>query len=251
MVGLEILKYTYDLSDEELVARWFENPYWQYFCGEVYFQTEFPLHSTSLGKWHRRVGAEKLKVIIEETIRIAKEQKFTTKKDLSCVIVDTTVQEKNITFPTDSKLILRAIIKLGKQALKYKIKLRRSHSRVAKQKAQQASGYASYHQYGRLNKSKRTMTNWLGCLLRDLERKLGNKPISANFATLIRLSKKLLVQDRNSKNKIYSLHEPEVQCISKGKTRIPYDLRSMAIFLKPHNININFHIKYNFYKNGV
>jgi IS5 family transposase len=92
MVGLEILKYTYDLSDEELVERWRENPYWQYFCGEVFFQTELPLHSTSLGKWRLRVGAEKLKVIIEETIRIAKEQKFTTTKDLSRVIVDTTVQ---------------------------------------------------------------------------------------------------------------------------------------------------------------
>jgi IS5 family transposase len=116
MVGLEILKYTYDLSEEELVERWRENPYWQYFCGEVFFQTEFPLHSTSLGKWRLRV-AEKLKVIIEETIRIAKEQKFTTTKDLSRVIVDTTVQEKNITFPTDTKLLLRAIIKLGKQRI--------------------------------------------------------------------------------------------------------------------------------------
>ena len=114
MVGLEYLKYTYNLSDEALVARWLENPYWQYFCGEVFFQTEYPLHYTSLGKWRVRIGEEKLKLVLEETIRLAKEKKFVTDKDLSRVIVDTTVQEKNITFPIDSKLLSRAIIKLAK-----------------------------------------------------------------------------------------------------------------------------------------
>jgi IS5 family transposase len=117
---------------------------------------------------------------------------------------------------------LRAIIKLGKQALKHKIKLRRSYSRVA-QMAQQASGYASSHQYSRLNKSNRTMKNLLGRLLRDIERKSSDKVFSTNFLTLIGLSQELLVQEKNSKNKIYSLHEPDVQCISKGKARIRYE----------------------------
>ena len=81
MVGLEYLKYTYNLSDEALVARWLENPYWQYFCGEVFFQTVPPLHDTSLGKWRLRIGAEKLKLILEETVRIAKEKKFMTEGD--------------------------------------------------------------------------------------------------------------------------------------------------------------------------
>ena len=80
----------------------------------MFFQTGYPLHYTSLGKWRVRIGEEKLKLVLEETIRLAKEKKFVTDKDLSRVIVDTTVQEKNITFPTDSKLLSRAIIKLAK-----------------------------------------------------------------------------------------------------------------------------------------
>ncbi len=136
MVALEYLKYIYNLSDEELVARRLENPYRQYFCGEDYFRTNFPLHYTSLGKWRLRIGTEKLKLVHEETIRVAKEKKFVTEKDLFRVIVDTTVQEKNVAFPTDSKLLARAIVKLGKQAKHHKIKLRQSYSRSATRKAQ-------------------------------------------------------------------------------------------------------------------
>jgi IS5 family transposase len=155
MVGLEYLKYTYNLSDEELVQRWLENPYWQAFCGEVYFQTEAPLHPTSLGIWRRRIGADKLKLILEETVRIAMQQKYLTSKDCERVIVDSTVQEKNITFPTDAKLLYRAIFKLGKYARQHKIKLRQSYVRVAKSKAWQASSYASARQF------KGTSKNWL------------------------------------------------------------------------------------------
>jgi len=123
MVGLQYLKYTYNLSDEQLVERWLENPYWQYFCGEVYFQTTLPLHDTSLGKWRTRIGADNLKLILEETVRMSLDKKFVSETDLSRVVVDTTVQEKNITFPTDAKLLSHAINKLSKFALHHKIKL--------------------------------------------------------------------------------------------------------------------------------
>ena len=102
MVGLQYLKYTFDLSDEELVLRWLENPYWQYFCGETHFQNDFPCDATSLGVWRRRIGDEKLKLILAETIRIALEKKFVTAKELSQVVVDTTVQDKNIALPCPS-----------------------------------------------------------------------------------------------------------------------------------------------------
>ena len=82
MVGLEYLKYTNNLSDEELVMRWLENPYWQYFCGETHFQTTMPLHPTSLIKWRKRIGSEQLKLLLEETIRIATEKKFVTERDV-------------------------------------------------------------------------------------------------------------------------------------------------------------------------
>jgi IS5 family transposase len=237
MVGLEYLKYTYNLSDEELVFRWLENPYWQYFCGEVYFQTDPPLHYTSLGKWRLRIGPDRLKLLLEETIRIAKEKKYVTDKDLSRVIVDVTVQEKNITFPTDAKLLSRAIIKLGQFALRHKIKLRQSYARKAKQMARKASGYAAARQFNRLNRCNQDLKNWLGRILRDIEKKRGNTVLSANFLSLIDAAQKLLLQERNTPNKIYSLHELGVQCIGKGKERIRYEFGNKAAIVVTNNRN--------------
>ena len=228
MVGLEYLKYTYNLSDEELVARWLENPYWQYFCGETHFQTVPPFHYTSLGKWRLRIGPDRLKLLLEETVDIARKEKFVTEKDLSRVIVDTTVQEKNITFPTDSKLLSRAIIKLAKFVRCHKIKVRQSYSRKAKQTARKASGYAAAKQFNRLKQCNADLKNWLGRVLRDIERNRGNIVLSANFAALIETAKKLLLQEKNTPKKIYSLHELGVQCIGKGKERIRYEFGNKA-----------------------
>ena len=237
MVGLEYLKYTYNLSDEELVARWLENPYWQYFCGETYFRTDLPLHYTSLGKWRLRIGSENLKLVLEETVRIAKQEKYVTEKDLSRVVVDTTVQEKNITFPTDAKLLSRAIVKLAKYARCHKIKLRQSYVRKAKQTARKASGYAAAKQYGRLKRCNQDLKNWLGRVLRDIDRKRSDTVLSANFIALIETAKKLLLQERNTPKKVYSLHEPGVQCISKGKDRIRYEFGNKASVVMTNNRN--------------
>jgi len=228
MVALEYLKYTYNLSDEALVMRWLENPYWQYFSGEVYFRTDLPLHYTSLGKWRLRIGSERLKLLLEETVRIAKNEKQVTDKDLSRVVVDVTVQEKNITFPTDSKLLSRAIIKLAKFAKYHKITLRQSYSRKAKQTARKASGYAAARQFGRLQRCIQDLKNWLGRVLRDIERKRENTVFSVNFKTLIATAMKLLLQEKNTPKKIYSLHELEVQCIGKGKDRVRYEFGNKA-----------------------
>jgi len=241
MVGLEYLKYTYNLSDEELVARWLENPYWQYFCGEVYFRTDLPLHYTSLGKWRLRLGPEKLKLVLEETIRVAKEKKYVNDKDLSRVIVDTTVQEKNITFPTDSKLLSRAIIKLATFAKHHEIKLRQSYTRQAKQTARNASAYGAARQFGRLHRCVRDLKNWLGRVLRDIDRNRGNTVLSTNFTTLMETAKKLLSQERKTPKKVYSLHESGVQCIGKGKDRIRYEFGNKAavVATNRHNWIVN------------
>jgi IS5 family transposase len=228
MVGLEYLKYTFNLSDEGLVMRWLENPYWQYFCGEVYFQTTPPLHYTSLGKWRLRIGAERLKLILEETVRIATEKKFVSETDLSRVVVDTTVQEKNITFPTDAKLLSRAIIKLGKYARLNGIKLRQSYTRTAKKMLRKASGYAAARQFNRLQRCNQDLKNYLGRVLRDIERKRGNTVLSTNFVQLLERAEKVRLQEKHTPKKIYSLHEPEVQCIGKGKARIRYEFGQLA-----------------------
>jgi IS5 family transposase len=237
MVGLQYLKYTFNLSDEELMMRWLENPYWQYFCGETHFQTAFPCDDTSLGVWRRRIGEEKLKLVLEETVCVAKAKKFVTDKDLSEVVVDTTVQEKNITFPTDAKNLFRAIIKLGSFARWHKIKLRQSYARKAKKWLRKASGYGAARQYGRLQRCNQDLKNWLGRVLRDIENKRENKALSVKFLHMIELANKLLLQEKDTPKKIYSLHEPEVCCIGKGKDRIRYEFGQKAAVVKTNNRN--------------
>jgi len=237
MVGLHYLKYTFNLSDEELVRRWLENPYWQYFCGETHFQTSFPCDATSLGIWRKRIGDEKLKLTLEETIRIAAEKKFVTEKELSQVVVDTTVQEKNITFPTDAKLLSRALIKLAKHCLSHGIKLRQSYSRKAKRWVRKASEHGARRHFDKLKQCVGDLKNWLGRVLRDIENKRGNKAFSPAFLQLIEIAKKLLVQEKTTSKKIYSLHEPEVCCIGKGKERIRYEFGQKAAVVTTNNRN--------------
>ncbi len=139
IVGLLYLKHAFNLSDDAVLERWVENPYWQYFCGFDTMQHEAPIHSTTLTKWRNRAGAERLNLLLQQTIDIALSEKQVSPKELSQVTVDTTVQEMNITYPTDSKIYHRAIEKLGKAAAMRGIKLRQSYVRVAKQAAIGAS----------------------------------------------------------------------------------------------------------------
>ena len=132
VVGMLYLKHAFNESDESLVERWVENPYWQYFCGFETMQHEPPLHPTSLTKWRQRIGADKLAEMLKLTIELAVEHKHVSKQELAQVNVDTTVQEKNVTYPTDSKLYLTAINKLAKAAKNRGVKLRQTYVRVAK-----------------------------------------------------------------------------------------------------------------------
>ncbi len=132
MVGLHYLKHAFDESDESVVARWIENPYWQYFCGYKYMQHEFPIHPTSMTKWRNRVGSKRMEVLLQETINTAKREKHLKPSEISKVIVDTTVQEKAIAFPTDARLCVKAIQRLVKLSHKFGIDLRQSYVRVSK-----------------------------------------------------------------------------------------------------------------------
>jgi len=135
MVGLHYLKYTFNESDESLVARWVENPYWQAFCGYTHMQHACPIHPTSMTKWRHRVGADRLEVLLTETIDLAVRERQVSPRDLRRVNVDTTVQEKHVTFPTDSKLLDKAIVKLVAAARSRDIRLRQSYVRVGKRAA--------------------------------------------------------------------------------------------------------------------
>jgi IS5 family transposase len=221
LVGLHYLKHAFDESDESVTARWIENPYWQYFCGFTTMQHELPLHPTSLVKWRNRVGAERIAELLQETIRLAVRERQVSPKELEQVNVDTTVQEKNITHPTDSKLYYRAIVKLGKAAKRRDIPLRQSYVLVAKKAAVMAGRYAHAKQFKRMRRVLRTLKTRLGRLIRDIRRKVPAP--DAGLENLLALCERLHRQQPHDKNKLYSLHEPEVVCISKGKAHKRYE----------------------------
>ena len=221
MVGLHYLKYTFNESDESVVDRWVENPYWQYFCGYTHMQHECPLHPTALVKWRKRVGSERLAELVRETIALAVREKHLPRKDLEQINVDTTVQEKNITHPTDTKLLYRCIVKLAAAAGKRGIVLRQTYVRVGKRAAIKASRYAHAKQYRRMRSRIRFLRVRVGRMIRDIKRKAATMDVE--LATLLERAERICSQQPKDKNKLYSLHEPEVRCISKGKAHKRYE----------------------------
>ena len=221
MVGLHYLKYAFNESDESVVDRWVENPYWQYFCGYTHMQHECPIHPTSMTKWRNRVGVERLEKLLAETIDLAVREKHLPKSDLARVTVDTTVQEKNITYPTDSKLLYKAIAKLGDAAKSRGIRLRQSYVRVGKAASVMASRYAHAKQFKRMRRQLRKLRTYVGRMIRDIRRKTTD--MDDDLATLLDRADRIRRQQPKDKNKLYSLHEPEVQCISKGKAHKRYE----------------------------
>ncbi len=221
MVGLHYLKHAFNQSDESVVARFLENPYWQYFCGLEHFTHELPLEPTTLVKWRQRIGARRLEAMLSETINTALRTKALKATDFNRLNVDTTVQEKAIAFPTDARLYHKARIRLVSLATERAIKLRQSYKRLGKQALLKCSRYAHARQFKRAKRMTRSLKTYLGRVTRDLERKAdANDP---QVARMIALCKRLLSQKRNSKNKLYSIDAPEVECIAKGKAHKKYE----------------------------
>lgn len=221
MVGLLYLKHAFNESDESLLQRWVENPYWQAFCGFTTMQHELPLHPTSLVKWRNRAGADRLSELLNETIAIALREKEVTPRELQQVNVDTTVQEKSITHPTDSKLLHKAIQKVVSAARLRGVTLRQSYRRKAKAAAMMAGRYAHARQFKRMRRELRKLKTWLGRVLRDVGRKVPHPDESLQM--LLALCSRLHAQQPTDKGKLYSLHEPDVVCISKGKAHKRYE----------------------------
>lgn len=221
MVGLHYLKFAFDESDESVVERWVENPYWQYFCGFTHMQHEAPIDPSSMSRWRKRVGAEQLTLLLKETVELAVREKQLPKQDLRQVTVDTTVQEKNITYPTDSKLLYTAIRKLGRAAQAYGITLRQSYLRVGKRAVTMAGRYAHAQQFKRMRRQLSKLRTWIGRLIRDIRRKVADVP--ADLEQILTKAERIRRQQPQDSHKLYSWHEPEVQCISKGKARQRYE----------------------------
>ena len=225
MAGLSILKHMHDLSDEDLCARWVENPYYQLFCGEEFFQHRPTFDRSSLTRWRQRMGEEKLVALIQESLAAAARTGAAKPADFREIIVDTTVQPKAVAFPTDAKLMHRARERLIRLAKKTGVSLRQSYQRVGKRALIAHQRYAHAKQFKRANRALKTIRTFLGRVIRDIVRKIkGEATLENLFARPLMLARRVREQHQHQRGrKVYSLHAPEVECIGKGKAHRPYE----------------------------
>ena len=221
--GLLYLQHANDASDEAVVNTWLENPYWQFFTGETYLQTELPIDPSSLTRWRKRIGEEGVETLLAVTIEAAHAAGLIKKSSFDRVIVDTTVMPKAVAHPTDSRLLETSRQHLVKLAASHALKLRQNYNREAPRMAAQIGRYAHAKQYKRMRKTLKALRTRVGRVYRDVERQLHALPGHARDKAqdLLQRVQRILTQKTKDKNKLYALHAPEVECISKGKARTP------------------------------
>lgn len=243
MASLLYLKNAFNLSDEELVERWSENVVWQFFSGMQYYEPRLPCDATQIGRFRRAIGEEGLEQLLKATIDTALDIKAIKPAELERVIVDTTVQEKAIAHPVDSRLLEIARHKVVGAAKRCGILLKQTFAKEGKELRRKAGGYAHAKQFKRLKKAVKRQRTILGVVMREVQRKLdaltkaladgatGHTPEAAPahhtalpaLKTLLERAERIRTQQRHDKNKLYALHAPEAECIGKGKARKPYE----------------------------
>lgn len=226
MVSLLILKYIRNLSDENLVEQWSENCYYQYLSGEQTFKPKIPCVPTELVAFRKRIGEAGVELILKESIRINKTDDDPPDNN-TIVSLDTTVQEKNITYPTDDKLYKKIIKRCWKIADKEAIDLRQSYIRVIKRLSFTQRFKKKKNGAREARKANKKIQIIAGRLLRDIARKLPLERLGKYLPDL-KLYQAVLSQRRGDSNKVYSLHEPNVKCYSKGKDHKKFEFGSKA-----------------------
>ena len=221
-VGLMYLKYAYDLSDADVVSVWVENPYWQFFTGGTFFEHRPPIDSSSLTNWRKRIGEAGAEQMLAETLKTGLKTKMIRPQDMKRVNVDTTVQEKEIRFPTDARLYHRSLEVLVRLAKRHEIQLRQTYVRVAKKSMLKLGGYAKARQFNRAKRETKFLRTRLGRVLRDFQGKAPAEVLQECQVLLDRIER-IHAQQRHDKRKVYSVHAPEVECIAKGKVHKPYE----------------------------
>ena len=230
MASLTYLKHSFDLSDEEVADRWSENVVWQYCSGLDYYQPRRPCDPTQIGRFRKALGKQGLEALLKLTIQSAVDIKAIKPAEFERVIVDTTVQEKNIAYPVDSRLLEIARRKIVILAKRVGITFKQTYEKEGKELRRRASGYAHARQMNRLNKVLKRQRTILGKLIREIRRKLDAgeaRPQSTTslerLQTVLERAERIRTQQRHDKGKLYALHAPEVECISKGKARQRYE----------------------------
>jgi len=226
IVGLLILKQMYDLGDETVLDRYLENPYWQHFCGEVYFQYILPFDPSDFVHFRKRIKEGGMMKIFEQSINLFGKERV--RKEVKEVRVDTTVQEKNITFPTDRKLTEKVIYHCKRIADKEDIKLKRTYTFEIRKLKHQLRFARKPKNLQKHKKAQKRLHRIAFKIYHDLVTQLN--PIPKSYMEELDVLYRVLTQQKDDKNKIYSVHEPEVLCISKGKEHKQYEFGNKSSF---------------------
>jgi transposase, IS5 family len=245
MASLLYLKHSFNLSDEELVVRWSENVLWQFFGGMDYYEHRLPCDATQIGRFRRDLGEAGMEQLLKATTDTAVAIKAVKPKDLERVIVDTTVQEKAIAHPVDSRLLEIARHKVVSAAKRAGVQLKQTFAKEGKELRRRAGGYAHAKQFRRLKKVVKRQRTILGIVMREVQRKteaadfVPEHPKAASDLTMwLERAERIRTQQRNDTNKLYALHAPEVECIGKGKARKPYEfgVKSAVVVSHKHGL---------------
>ena len=227
MCGLLILKHLLNLSDESLVEQWSENAYYQYFCGMPEFVPGAPCASSELVHFRNRIGEKGIELIFQESIRVNNEEDDDRHHDVA--FIDSTVQEKNITYPTDAKLHKKIVRKVLGIVHELGLPLRQSYTFVLKRVYRDQRFRNHPKNRNKALKADRKLRTIAGRLVRELKRNLGEHSL---YNKLIERFEAILAQRRHSGKKIYSIHEPDVQCISKGKEHKKYEFGNKVSIIR-------------------
>jgi IS5 family transposase len=245
MASLLYLKHSFNLSDEELVVRWSENVLWQFFSGMEYYEHRLPCDPTQIGRFRRDLGEEGLEQLLKATIETAVAIKAVKPNELERVIVDTTVQEKAIAHPVDSRLLEIARHKVVGAAKQAGIQLKQTFAKEGKELRRRAGGYAHAKQFRRLKKVVKRQRTILGIVMREVQRKSAapdfapdHPKATSDLMMWLERAERIRTQQRYDKNKLYALHAPEVECIGKGKARKPYEfgVKSAVVVSHKHGL---------------
>jgi IS5 family transposase len=245
MASLVFLKHSFNLSDEELVVRWSENVLWQFFSGMDYYEHRLPCDPTQIGRFRRDLGEDGMEILLKATIDTAVAIKAVKPRDLERVIVDTTVQEKAIAHPVDSRLLEIARHKVVSAAKRAGIQLKQTFAKEGKELRRRAGGYAHAKQFRRLKKVLKRQRTILGVVMREAQRKIESSDLApdhpkavSDLMMWLERAERIRTQQRNDKNKLYALHAPEVECLAKGKARKPYEfgVKSAVVVSHKHGL---------------
>ncbi len=230
MVALLYLKHAFNESDEDVIQRWGETPTWQYFSGNEYFEHRWPCDPTQLGRFRKALGEEGVEELLARTMEVAVTLKLIARKELTRVIVDSTVQEKAVTHPTDSKLLETARAKVVQEAKAAGIELKQTYAKEGRELRFRAGRYAHARQFKRMRKTIKRQRTIVARLQREVVRKMSTlgQAVQEALGQTLDKAKRLVLQTASRKvvdnrAKLYSWHAPEVECISKGKSRNPYE----------------------------